>query len=50
MVILEALLKKFIADTALKMKLSIKDFFCKCDQTAHLLKRSLTEKLICCAV
>ena len=43
--------------TAQKMKFSIKDFFSKCDQTRrklgiwlHLLKKSLTENLIFCAV
>ena len=38
------------------MKFSIKDFFCKCDQTRrlriwlHLLKKSLMENFIFCAV
>ena len=43
--------------TAQKMKFSIKDFFSKCDQIrrklriwSHLLKKSLVEKLIFCAV
>ena len=43
--------------TAQKMKFSIKDFFSKCDQIrrklriwSHLLKKSLMEKLIFCAV
>ena len=43
--------------TAQKMKISIKDFFSKCDQIrsflrswSHLLKKSLTENFICCAV
>ena len=40
-----------------KMKFSIKDFFSKCDQIrrklriwSHLLKKSLTENFIFCAV
>ena len=40
-----------------KMKFSIKDFFCKCDQIRwnlrilwHLLKKSLMENFIFCAV
>ena len=44
-------------DTAQKMKLSIKDFFSKCDQIrsflgiwSHLLKKSLMENFIFCAV
>ena len=44
-------------DTAQKMKFSIKDFFSKCDQIhsylriwSHLLKRSLMESVIFCAV
>ena len=43
--------------TAQKMKFSIKDFFCKCDQIrrkqriwSHLLKKSLMENFIFCAV
>ena len=43
--------------TAQKMKFSIKDFFSKCDQIrrklriwSHLLKKSLTENFISCAV
>ena len=43
--------------TAQKMKFSIKDFFSKCDQIRrklliwpHLLKKSLTENFIFCAV
>ena len=43
--------------TAQKMKFSIKDFFSKCDQIrsllriwSHLLKKSLTENFIICAV
>ena len=43
--------------TALKMKFSIKDFFSKCDQIrsfmqiwSHLLKKSLMETFIFCAV
>ena len=43
--------------TAQKMKFSIKDFFSKCDQirrklriSSHLLKKSLMENLIFCAV
>ena len=31
---------------AQKVKLSIKDFFSKCDQMSHLLKKSLTENFI----
>ena len=44
-------------DTAQKMKFSIKDFFSKCDQVhrklriwSHLLKRSITENFVFCAV
>ena len=44
-------------NTAQKMKFSIKDLFSKCDQIrgklpiwSHLLKKSLTEKFIFCAV
>ena len=44
-------------DTAQKMKFSIKDFFSKCDQISrklwiwsHLLKKSLIENFIFCAV
>ena len=43
--------------TARKMKFSIKDFFCKCDQIcsflwiwSHLLQKSLMENFIFCAV
>ena len=43
--------------TAQKMKFSIKSFFSKCDQIcmklriwSHLLKKSLTENFIFCAV
>ena len=43
--------------TAQKMKFSIKDFFSKCDRTrsfmwiwSHLLKKSLMETFIFCAV
>ena len=43
--------------TAQKMKLSIKDFFIKCEQIrrnlriwSHLLKKSLMENFIFCAV
>ena len=43
--------------TAQKMKFSIKDFFCKCDQIrrklriwSHLLKKSITENFILCTV
>ena len=43
--------------TAQKMKFSVKDFFSKCDQTrsflriwSHLLKKSLMENFIFCAV
>ena len=32
------------------MKFSIKDIFSKCDQILHLLKKSLTENFIFCAV
>ena len=46
-----------IETTAQKMKFSIKDFFCKCDQVrwklriwSHLLKKSLVENFIFCAV
>ena len=50
--------KSFLsAITAQKMKFSIKDFFSKCDQIrrklriwSHLLKKSLIENFICCAV
>ena len=44
-------------DTVQKMKFPIKDFFCKCDQIRrklpiwlHLLKKSLMENFIFCAV
>ena len=43
--------------TAQKMKFSINDFFCKCDQIrsllwiwSHLLKKSLMENFIFCAI
>ena len=46
-----------LQNTAQKMKFSIKDFFSKCDQIcrklqirSHLLKRSLIENFIFCAV
>ena len=46
-----------IANNAQKMMFSIKDFFCKCDQTrsllriwSHLLKKSLMENFFFCAV
>ena len=45
--------KKKIINTAQKMKFSIKDFFSKCDQIrscSHLLKKSLLENFIFCAV
>ena len=45
------------SDTAQKKKFSVKDFFSKCDQIrsflricSHLLKKSLTENIIFCAV
>ena len=45
------------ADTSQKMKFSIKDFLSKCDQIrsllpiwSHLLKKSLMENFIFCAV
>ena len=40
------------ANTAEKMKFSIKNFFNKCDQirSFHLLEKSLMEKFIFCAV
>ena len=40
------------SDTAQKMKFSIKDLFSKCDQIGrkHLLKKSLIEEFIFCAV
>ena len=47
----------FYLDTARKIKFSIKDFFSKCDQIrsfvgiwSHLLKKSLMENFIFCAV
>ena len=44
-------LKQIIISTAQKMKSSIKDFFSKCDQIqSHLLKKSLMENFIFCAV
>ena len=49
--------KKRKQSTAQKMKFSIKDFFIKCDQIRwklwillHLLKKSLMENFIFCAV
>ena len=48
---------KILNSTAQKMKFSIKDFFSKCDQIrrklqiwSHLLKKSLMENFIFCAV
>ena len=42
---------KFTGETAQKMKFSINDFFSKCDQIhSHLLKKSLIENFIFCAV
>ena len=48
---------KEMEDTAQKMKFSINDFFSKCDQIrsflriwSHLLKKSLMENFIFCAV
>ena len=48
---------KHCPNTVQKMKMSIKDFFSKCDQIrsflqiwSHLLKKSLMENLIFCAV
>ena len=48
---------KDMEDTAQKMKFSINDFFSKCDQIrsflriwSHLLKKSLMENFIFCAV
>ena len=48
---------KLYCETAQKMKLSIRDCFSKCDQIrwklriwSHLLKKSLTENFIFCAV
>ena len=50
-------LQTLVPDTAQKMKFSIKDFFSKCDQIcgnlgiwSHLLKKSLMENFIFCAV
>ena len=43
-----ASLARIIFGTAQKMKFSIEDFSSKCD--SHLLKKSLTENLIFCAV
>ena len=47
----------FCTETRQKMKFSIKDFFSKCDQIrsflriwSHLLKKSLMENFIFCAV
>ena len=49
--------KRRFGITAQKMKLSIKDFFGKCDQIrrelriwSHLLKKSLTENFTFCTV
>ena len=57
LVILLNLRVKAAVVTAQKMKFSIKDFFSKCDQIrsflriwSHLLKKSLLEKFIYCAV
>ena len=36
--------------TAQKMKFSIKDFYSKCDLMSHLLKKSLMENFIFCAL
>ena len=51
------LLQNATVHTAQKMKFSIKDLFSKCDQIrkilriwSHLLKKSLMEKFIFCAV
>ena len=51
------MLSCFFYHTAQKMKLSIKDFFSKCDQIrrklriwSHLLKKSLMESFFFCAV
>ena len=47
----------FLVGTTQKMKFSITDFFSKCDQIrrklriwSHLLKKSITENFIFCAV
>ena len=47
----------YVVHTAQKMKFSIKDFFSKCEQIrsfiriwSHLLKKSLMENFIVCAV
>ena len=47
----------YAADTAQKMRFSIKNFLCKCDQIrsklriwSHLLKKSLMENFIFCAL
>ena len=47
----------YAADTAQKMRFSIKNFFCKCDQIrsklriwSHLLKKYLMENFIFCAL
>ena len=54
---LDTLELKFMDYTAQKMKFSIEDFFSKCDQIrrklriwSHLLKKSLIENFIFCAV
>ena len=39
-------MEKFHADTAQKMKFSIKNLFSKCDQIRRKLKKSLTENFI----
>ena len=53
----EVVWKNSIVCTAQKMKFSVKDFFSKCDQIlrklqiwSHLLKKSLIENFIFCAV
>ena len=54
---LKSLAQKYILVTAQNLKFSIKDFFSKCDQIrwklqvwSHLLKKSLIENFIFCAV
>ena len=56
-VIVQSNLPAATTDTAQKIKFSIQDFFSKCDQIhrklqilPHLLKKSLTENFIFCAV
>ena len=41
---------RYTTITAQRMKFSIKDFFSRCDQKLHLLKKSLMENFIFCAV